>query len=578
MRKSEQGGHIIIFTLVFLAVILVASVSLLSYTTLNLRGARTAYWDSQALNLAEAGIDKAIYEINQNGNYSGESNASLSTGVYSVSVSTIDVNKKQIIATGMVPDASGSRAQKTVQVTATINTSDVSFNSGVQVGEGGLQMSNGSKVIGNVFANGSITGSGIVTGDVIVAAGASLTANQQATGTNADFSFARTSAARDAAQSFAVSTTTQITKIGVYLKKTGTPNDLTVRIVSDNGGSPSQNVLSSVSLPASLVTSSYGFIERNLTTAPTLSAGATYWIVLSNGTYSSSKYYTWGIDSTDSYTSGLGKYGPNWNTASPAWANAGGDLAFEVFVGGVVNKIDGVTVGGSVHANTINNCDITKDAYYQAITSSTVGGNSYPNTPAPSPENMPISEAQIQEWKDTATSGGVISGNHTILSSETLGPAKINGDLTLTNGATLELTGPLWVTGNVNILNNSTVRIGTSLGNSGTVLLSDGLVNISNNSTIAGNGNAASFPLIMTTSSNGSAMSIQNNSAGAIYYAPYGYINVSNNAGGNQITAYGIIMNNNSTVTYTSGLQNANFANGPGGSWQFLPGSYSISQ
>ena len=198
---------------------------------------------------------------------------------------------------------------------------------------------------------------------------------------------------------------------------------------------------------------------------------------------------------------------------------------------------------------------------------------------------MPISDAQIQEWSTTAQSGGVISGNYSITGTEVLGPVKIDGDLTLEIDATLILTGPIWVKGNITLRNNTTVQVNSSLGNAGTVLFADnpdnpsasGIVTISNNTNVIGNGNTNSYPLIMTTSSNLSgAMYVNNNSAGAIYYASQGSIEVSNNAGGNQITGYKVHLNENAVITYQSGLANAAFSNGPGGSWNFSPGSYLV--
>jgi hypothetical protein len=102
---------------------------------------------------------------------------------------------------------------------------------------------------------------------------------------------------------------------------------------------------------------------------------------------------------------------------------------------------------------------------------------------------------------------------------------------------------------------------------------------VANNTIVEGNGNPNSYPMIMTTCSNQTAaMMIANNAVSAIYYAPNGTIKVSQNAGANQITGKYIHLEENAIVTYQNGLQNANFANGPGGSWVFSPGSYVIEQ
>ncbi|MFB3896214.1 MAG: hypothetical protein ACE14V_07925 [bacterium] len=46
-----------------------------------------AYHNTQALNLAEAGVEKAIYELNHTGgSYTGEKNTSLGAGKFTVTV------------------------------------------------------------------------------------------------------------------------------------------------------------------------------------------------------------------------------------------------------------------------------------------------------------------------------------------------------------------------------------------------------------------------------------------------------------------------------------------------------------
>jgi hypothetical protein len=71
-------------------------------------------------------------------------------------------------------------------------------------------------------------------------------------------------------------------------------------------------------------------------------------------------------------------------------------------------------------------------------------------------------------------------------------------------------------------------------------------------------------------------MHLANNATSVILYAPYGSVEVSNGANANQITANHLELENNSEVTYVTGLQNASFSNGPGGSWAVVPGTYAI--
>ena len=74
------------------------------------------------------------------------------------------------------------------------------------------------------------------------------------------------------------------------------------------------------------------------------------------------------------------------------------------------------------------------------------------------------------------------------------------------------------------------------------------------------------------------AIKTSNSSAAAILYAGEGQIEIGNSAALKEVTAYKLKIINTATVTYESGLQNASFSNGPGGSWGVVPGTYAIIQ
>ncbi len=152
-----------------MSILLGLSAVLVSYVTLYARTERQSVNDAAALALAEGGIDKAVYELNQNPSYAGESNTALGGGVFTVVVSTVDTNTKAITATGYVPDSVHPSATKTVKVHIALNSDTISFHYGIQVGTGGITMSNSSKVVGNVFSSGPVVGtnSNLVYGDVI---------------------------------------------------------------------------------------------------------------------------------------------------------------------------------------------------------------------------------------------------------------------------------------------------------------------------------------------------------------------------------------------------------------------------
>lgn len=185
MTPEKQKGYLIIFAILFLAIFLAVASSILGYTTLNLSAVRQSYGQDQALYLAQAGIDKAISQLNQSSSYSGESDTALGNGVFSVSVTAIDSSNKKITATGYVPDSANPAFKKTVSATVAISASSVSFHYGIQAGNGGFTMSNSSNIVGNVFSGGPVVGnnSNFVYGDVISADSTGLVYGIHATGT-----------------------------------------------------------------------------------------------------------------------------------------------------------------------------------------------------------------------------------------------------------------------------------------------------------------------------------------------------------------------------------------------------------
>ncbi len=295
-------------------------------------------------------------------------------------------------------------------------------------------------------------------------------------------------------------------------------------------------------------------------------AGTTYWLVL-DGATSSNRYYT--IGGNTLYTSGTaktGQYGGAWNATFPS----GLDIFFKVYLGGVNGLIDGIDVGsagvGNTYAHTVNNSTIVGTNYCQEGS----GNNKACDTSLTDPVaiDMPISEANIADWKDVADSGGTYSGNYTLdAASGSLGPRKITGDLTITNGATLTVTGTLWVVGNIIVDNNATIALASGYASSSGTIITDGTVNIGNNTTFTGSGATGSYLMVLSTSSSTSAITLSNNSGAVVLYAANGTVNVSNNAGAASINGYKINLSNNAVITYQTGLSNTNFVNGPSGSW-----------
>lgn len=170
--KNKQSGQILIIAVVFLFVMLVLGGALFSFIGQNVNATRREFAKEQALQLAEAGIERAVWQLNETaGGYGGESGTSLVSGAFDVEVSSLGGSRKLIKSIGYVPSKTDPIAQRELRVEVTIDTQIVSFNYGVQVGLGGLVMQNNSSVDGNVYSNGVIDGApgAIITGDAISA-------------------------------------------------------------------------------------------------------------------------------------------------------------------------------------------------------------------------------------------------------------------------------------------------------------------------------------------------------------------------------------------------------------------------
>ncbi|HYD91332.1 MAG TPA: hypothetical protein VEA37_07575, partial [Flavobacterium sp.] len=132
------------------------------------RSVNKARAEIEARLVAEAGLEKAIWSLNQNSAYTGEVASPYGEGEVTIAIQNISSTAKSVTATGYIPSAASPRATKTLKATITIDTSVVSFNYGVQAGNGGFFMGNNSSISGSVYANGPIDGTSgnTITGDV----------------------------------------------------------------------------------------------------------------------------------------------------------------------------------------------------------------------------------------------------------------------------------------------------------------------------------------------------------------------------------------------------------------------------
>ena len=183
----------------------------------------------------------------------------------------------------------------------------------------------------------------------------------------------------------------------------------------------------------------------------------------------------------------------------------------------------------------------------------------------------PIPDSQVDGWKSEATTA-CASADVTKLTQNnktvSMGPCKITGNITFGNGLNLTLTGTLYITGNLTLGNTNSIKLNSSYGTLGGVVISDGNIQMGRGNIFAGSGQAGSYVLVVSTSTSDSAIVVGNNSVGAVFYTTAGGITISNNVSVVEATGYKVIMENNSTIEYSSGIVNIYFASGPGGGWK----------
>jgi hypothetical protein len=591
ISNLNQHGAIFALTLIALTSVLVITIVLISSSFTFKQSSRYSLDNLEAISLAEAGIDKAIASLNKNPQYNGESETHLGNGSYSVSVATIGPGVKEISAIGYIPNKENpkTKSKASVQISQGIGAS---FNYGVQVGEGGLEFGNGNVVNGSIYSNGSIIASGnnnLINGDAWVAGGQQSVPDQQTdcTGINCtSYIFGKNVSGEsriDVAQSFTAATSGVLNKASFKLRKIGNPTDATVRLITDNGGKPNKNnVLTSGSLYNNLITSNYGWTEVTFNSSIPLIAGNTYWLIISTDA-DSSNYWDWQLDSLQSYTRGVARWSSNWQAGNPSWNAINGDLSFTTSMGGVETRIQSMgsnfSVTADVHAHKIDGITISKDAYYQSITNSTVAGVSNPGSADPPPKIFPISDSNISEWKTQARSGGIISNSVTNCQSA-LGPVKIEGDLTFNSNCTVTINSPIWITGNLNLNSNNKLTLNSNYGNASGLIIVDGQVTIGSNNKLEGSGVGSSILMILSNydsrTSGVSAIVVNNEGNNGVYYAKDGVIEPGNKNSYTELTAWGIKLINNSTLNYKTGLSSTIFSAGPSGSFSVIKGTYQI--
>lgn len=231
------------------------------------------------------------------------------------------------------------------------------------------------------------------------------------------------------------------------------------------------------------------------------------------------------------------------------------------------HTIQNITVSQNASAKNFAHCAVGGTATYVTSWTDCSAGAMQTASQPPAPGTFPITSEQIAGWKNDAAAGGTV-GNTTISSNASLGPKKINGNLTIGNNLTLTITGTVWVTGTITFGNSDTLKLSSSYGALSGMVIVDGTTDVGNSATLLGSGTSGSYLMLLDTANGDNAINIGNSANGAIFYAPNGEIEISNNLTLHEATAYKLNIGNNSSVTYENEFANLQFSSGPSGGYQ----------
>ena len=184
IKLKTNGGAAMLISVIFFLFISLAIISgLVSPTVREFRNANVNLNSKKSYFLAESGIEDALYRTINNITIGANEVLTLDSNSATTTIVS-GSGTKQITSLGDI----SSYQRKTI-VTLFTGTG-ASFNYGVQVGQGGLEMSNTSKIVGNIYSGGEIEGenSAKITGSAIVSGASGKIKNIQIDGdANAHF-------------------------------------------------------------------------------------------------------------------------------------------------------------------------------------------------------------------------------------------------------------------------------------------------------------------------------------------------------------------------------------------------------
>src|SRR3989344_2339223 len=246
--KTNGGAAMLIAIIFFLFISLAIIAGLVSTTIREFKIVADTVRSKQSFILSESGIEDAYYRLKNAKPIDSPTSLTLNDNTATTVITDSGYNEKTITSLGDV----SLRQRKSELI---LGTGDgFSFNYGMQIG-------NAATINGSVYVNGDIMGNNSpnITGSAIAADRTTEVINQiNDTGTPTDtIQFGTTTSTQDAAQSFTVTTSDVATQVAVYIKKSGTPGKIHVRITTNASGKPAISSLTTGTILATNVTTSY---------------------------------------------------------------------------------------------------------------------------------------------------------------------------------------------------------------------------------------------------------------------------------------------------------------------------------
>ncbi len=561
-KIQRHGGYVIITALLFFlagtsAILAGLSGSILRET----RIAQTEAQSKQSYFTSESGLEDAIYRMKSAKRIDALGSVSLGQSTATISIATLANGSKDVVSSADL--ATTERNTESVLDGGVL----VDLGYAVQAGDGGIDLGS-SAVTGDAYAAGSIraTGPSGITGEAIAAGKSSSSLdsdNSTPLPATQTLTFGNSWTTEDVAQSFTASGPESITDLKVYIKKTGSPANLPVMLVPDSAGKPGSVVIASGQISSSLVGLSYSWQDISFSADPVLIPGQTYWLVFDS---SANPFAYYIFAANFDYSPGnarIGQWGGVWNITSPQDL----DIYFKLSIGKNEAGITGESrtqnlSAGSAYAYTISYVTAAGPIYCQiGVLNSSACDTSRAD---PALQDYPISNDDISAWKTEALAGGSETGDVSIDSTGgALGPKKIVGNLTVSDGGHLDISGPLWVTGSVAV--NAGASVSSIDPSRSFVIVADGGAIVSGGATIEGN--TGSHIMLVSTSSTDPAITVNGGANDVILFAPQGGVAVSGGASTKAVVAKHVQVSGGANVTYDPDLSSLKFSSGaPGGS------------